>query len=99
MATFKVTEEAYVKYQMTTWQGAVEMDGETIEYRYSEDDNGSEFYVYSEGNGYDRVNWSEEGNQKYAALIAAIGEWGNPEDFGPVGEEVEIDDTVVEDYL
>ena len=99
MATFTVKEEAYVRYQMTTWQGEIEMDGETIAYRYSEDDNGSELYVYTEGDGYNQVDWSGEGNEKYATLMAAIGEWGNPEDFGSVGEEVEIDDTIVEDYI
>lgn len=99
MAIFTVKEEAYIKYQMTTWQGEIEMDGEAIAYRYSEDDNGSEFYIYTEGEGYNRVDWSAEGNEKYAALIAAISEWGGPEEFGPVGEEVEIDDMIVEDYV
>ena len=99
MATFTVKEEAYVKYQMTTWQGEIEMEGESITYRYSEDDNGSEFYIWTEGSGFNRVDWSEEGNEKYTALIAAIGEWGGPEEFGSVGEEVEIDDTIVEDYI
>lgn len=97
MATFKVKEEAYIKYQMTTWQGEIEINGETILYRWSEDDNGADLFVYSEENGWDSV--SSEDNENFAILSAAIGEWGNPEDFGPVGKEVEIDDTIVEDYI
>ena len=97
MATFKVKEEAYVKYQMTTWQGEIEINGETILYRWSEDDNGADLFVYSEENGWDSVSAAD--NENFTILLAAIGEWGNPEDLGPVGEEVEIDDTIIEDYI
>lgn len=99
MATFTVKDEAFIKYQMTTWQGEVEMNGESITYRYSEDNNGSEFYVWTEGRGFKQVDWSEEGNRKYATIVAAILEWGGAEEFGPAGEQVEIDDLIVEDYL
>jgi hypothetical protein len=97
MAKFKVIDEAYIKYQMTTWQGEIEINGETILYRYSEDDNGAELYVYNEADGWNRVEADD--NENYAILYAAIGEWGNPEEFGAKGEEVEIDDTIVEDYI
>lgn len=97
MAIFKVTEEAYIKYQLTTWQGEIEINGETVLYRYSEDDNGAELYIYSESEGWEQV--STEDNENWAILLAAIGEWGGPEELGPVGEEIEVDDTIVEDYI
>ena len=97
MAIFKVTEEAYIKYQLTTWQGEIEINGEKIIYRYSEDDNGAELYIYSESEGWEQV--STEDNESFAILLAAIGEWGNPEELGPIGKEVEIDDIIVEDYV
>ena len=96
MAKFKVIDEAYIRYQMTTWQGEIEINGETILYRYSEDDNGTELYVYNEADG-----WSEaavDDNENYAILYAAIGEWGNPEEFGAKGEEFE-EDLDTSDYI
>lgn len=97
MAKFKVTAEAYVKYEMITWQGEVEINGETILYRYSEDNNGAALYVYQNDSGWCEV--STEDNKNYAILDAAIMEWGNPIELGPTGEENEIDDTIVEDYM
>ena len=41
-----VKEEANIVYQMTTHQGVVEIDGEEVTYRYSEDDNGSNCALY-----------------------------------------------------
>ena len=35
MATFTIKEEAYIKYQLTTYQGTVEMDGEEVTYRFN----------------------------------------------------------------
>lgn len=97
MAKFKVKEEGRIKYQMTTWQGEVEFEDETIAFRYSEDDNGADLYILTE-NGWDNnIDMSE--NKNYAAIYAAINEWGNPEEFGSVGEECEIDDEIVEDYI
>lgn len=97
MAKFKVTAEAYVKYERITWQGEVEINGETILYRYSEDNNGAGLYVYQEDSGWCEV--STEDNKNYAILDAAIMEWGNPTELGSAGEECEIDDTIVEDYM
>lgn len=96
MAKFKVIEEAYIKYQMTTWQGEIEINGETILYRWSEDDNGAELYIYIESEGWEQV--SVEDNENWAILSAAIGEWGNPEEFGPSGKEFE-EDVNTEDYI
>ena len=97
MAKIKITEEAYVKYEMITWQGEVEINGETIIYRYSEDNNGAYMYVYQKDSGWCEV--STEDNKNYAILDAAIIEWGNPREFGLAGEEIEIDDEIVNDYL
>lgn len=97
MAKIKITEEAYVKYERITWQGEVEINGETIIYRYSEDNNGAYMYVYQKDFGWCEV--STEDNKNYAILDAAIIEWGNPREFGLAGEEIEIDDEIVNDYL
>ena len=96
MAKFKVIDEAYIKYQMTTWQGEIEINGETILYRYSEDDNGAELYVYQEDSGWGQV--STEDNENWAILYSAIMEWGNPEEFGSSGEEFE-EDIDTSDYV
>jgi len=96
MAKFKVIDEAYIKYQMTTWQGEIEINGETILYRYSEDDNGAELYVYQEDSGWGQV--STEDNENWAILYSAIMEWGNPEEFGPNGEEFE-EEIDISDYI
>lgn len=97
MAKFKITEEAYLKYQLTTWQGEVEINGEKIIYRYSEDDNGAYMYVYQKDSGWCEV--STEDNENYAILYASIIEWSNPTEFGLIGEECEIDDEIVNDYM
>lgn len=96
MAKFKVIDEAYVKYQMTTWQGEIEINGETILYRYSEDDNGAELYVFNEDQGWFQPDLEE--NENHAMLYTAIMEWGNPEEFGASGEEFE-EDLDTSDYI
>lgn len=95
MAKINIKEGAYIRYQRTTWQGEVEINGESITYRYSEDDNGSELYIFIEN------NWQEVDVTKnnYATLYAAIIEWGNPESLGKTDEVIEIDDEIVNDYL
>ena len=95
MAKFTIKKEGYIKYQLTTWQGVVEMDGEEIKYRYSEHDNGDELYTY-DGNVWVESDLSEE---IHRFLYSAIQEWGNPEEIGSLGEEVDIDDSFAEDYI
>ena len=92
MATFKVVNEAYITYSLTTWQGEAEFEGETLRYRFSEDDNGQEAYVWVENDG-----WVTD-HPFCAVLFATVSEWGSPEEFGPIDEVVEIDDEIVEDY-
>lgn len=87
-----VKEEANIVYQMTTHQGVVEIDGETVTYRYSEDDNGSNFYILTEDGWNDSIGLEED---KYVALYAAIHEaGGNPEWL----EEMEVTEELIEEY-
>lgn len=95
MAEIKIKESARIKYQSTTWQGNVEINGESIEYRWSEDDNGAELYVFTKGDGWNEVQ-TDEGN--YAVLYTAIMEWGDPTEFGEDGEVIEIDDIMIGEY-
>lgn len=95
MAKFTVKSEAYVKYMMTTWQGEVTINGIDIKYRYSEDDNGAELYIF-DGNEWIASNLEKE---EHKILWAAIMAWGNPEEFGSTGAEVEMDDDEIEDYI
>lgn len=100
MATLTVKEEAYVRYSMTTWQGEVEIDGEEIRYRYSEDDNGAELYILDEDRGWLEADLDEEdGNETHKALWGAIMMWGTPEEFGTNGSVCDIDEEELEDYI
>lgn len=88
----KVKEQGYIVYQMTTYQGEVEIEGQEITYRYSEDDNGSSFYILTE-NGWEENIMDED--PKYLALYAAVMEaGGNPEWL----EDIEIDSKTMEFY-
>ena len=42
---FTVKETPYIRYQQTTYEGTFNFEGEDITFRFSEDDNGSEFYI------------------------------------------------------
>ena len=93
MKEFKVKEPAYIAYQLTTYQGSVEIEGEEVKFRYSEDDNGDEFFVLSE-EGWEASDLSDP---KHLLIYAAIGEWGNPEDW-EVDQLIELDDETLEMY-
>lgn len=88
MITFKVLEPARVRYELTTWEGKIEYEGESITYRYSEDNHGAELYVLIDG------EWDEvDTNQPpYEDLYNAIMEYGSPAEFGEIGEEFNIND-------
>ena len=97
--TLTVVEEGYVKYSMTTWQGEVELNGEKICYRYSEDNNGAELFILTE-NGWEDADLSVDGPENHRLLWATIQAWGNPEELGtPEEGPVDLDMTVIEDYL
>jgi len=96
MAKITVKREAEVVYSRTTWQGVVEIKGETIEYRYSEDNNGTELYIWKEETGWKEADLNSD---NYAVLWAAIMEWGTPEDFGSINQIVDLDDEIIDDYI
>jgi len=95
MAKFTVKSEAYVRYMMTTWQGEVTVNGKDITYRYSEDDNGATLFTL------ENEDWVESSleSEEHQIIWGAIMAWGNPEEFGSTGAEVEIDDDELEDYI
>ena len=91
MAEFKVTAEASLQ-QSDLWQGAVEYKGVEQQYRFYDGYDGQEVYVLTE------QGW-ELNTELGHVIYACCQEWGNPEEFGSVGEVVEIDDELVEDYI
>lgn len=90
---FTVKETPYIRYQMTTHQGTVLFDDEEVTFRFSEDDNGSEFYILGE-KGFEQ---SPLEDPKHIAIYAAIMEWGNPEELEE-GEEIELDQETLDLY-
>lgn len=86
MATinFEVVEEANIIYERVTYGGEIKVNGESIRYRYSEDDNGADFYVYLE-DGWIAVDY--DANENYGAIFHAIQMYGNPKEFGKTGEK------------
>lgn len=97
--TLTVVEESYVKYSMTTWQGKVNMNGEEITYRYSEDDNGCELFIFEDGY-WNNADLDDDGPENHRLLWATIQAWGNPEELGtPDQGPVDLDMAEIEDYL
>jgi hypothetical protein len=97
--TLTVLDEAYVKYSRTTWQGEVEINGEAICYRYSEDDNGIEMFILTD-NGWEDADLSEDGPMNHRLLWGTIQAWGNPEELGGSADgPVDLDMTEIEDYI
>jgi hypothetical protein len=90
MAKFTVTQEASLQ-QSDLWQGAVEYNGTEMQYRYYDGYDGQEVYVLTE------QGW-EQGTELGDVIYACCQEWENPGEFGPIGEEIEIDDELVEEY-
>ena len=97
MAEIKILKEADIVYSRTTWQGKVEINGEEIVYRFTEDDHGAEMYIFVEGSGWESADLEQDQNN--IVLWGAIMAFGNPEEMGSVGETVDMDDEELEDYL
>ena len=91
MAQFTVTQEASIQGS-DLWQGEVEYNGQKSQYRFYDGYDGQEVYVLTEH------GW-ELNTELGHILYATIQEWGNPEDFGPVGEICEIDDDTLDEYM
>ena len=98
--TFKVLDEGYIKYSLTTWQGEIEINEEGILYRYSEDDNGATLYIWSEDEGWFEPDLTD-GPENYKILYGLIMMYGGtPEDLGaPSDVLADIDMDELEDYL
>ena len=90
---FTVKETPYIRYQQTTYEGTFDFEGEEVTFRFSEDDNGSEFYILEE----DGFNQSDFEDPKHIAIYAAIMEYGNPEHLEE-GEEIELDEETLAMY-
>ena len=84
VVNFEVLEEARVVYEQITYEGKIKINGESIQYRYSEDDNGVDFYVYLE-DGWNAVDY--DNNENYSILFHSIQMYGNPKEFGKTGEK------------
>ena len=85
---FEVLEEASVVYELVTYEGEIKVNGESLRYRYSEDDNGVDFFIYLE-NGWESVDY--DSNESYGAIFHAIQMYGNPKEFGKTGDQFEED--------
>lgn|GEM_PF-1195124 len=99
MNTLKILKEARIAYSMTTWQGTVILNDELLEYRYNEDDNGATLFVYHEEDGWTGWVESDLTNENHKILWAAIMSWGTPEELGNAGEEIDLDQEELEDFL
>lgn len=93
MANFKVLEEAYVRDSSVLYQGKVEFEGEEVMYRYYEDNNGADTFVWTESEG-----WAKD-HPFIPVLWATVSEWGSPVEFGQPGEVCDIEDELVEDWM
>jgi len=99
MVKITVKESAYEKYSLTTWQGEVEINGEIITYRFSEDNNGAELFILTDDN-WESANVDEEtGNENHKILYSSILMLGNPEELGDDGETAEIEEDELEDWI
>ena len=95
--TIKLTEESSVVYEKRTTEIKVEIDGVEYTIRNSEDDNGCDYYVYSEtlndGNFMSPYDL-EDGELKEALIRLAEGAYDDYT-FGSqikVGDEINIDE-------
>jgi hypothetical protein len=86
--SIKVVETPWVVYSLTTHQGKAEVDGKEIEFRFSEDDNGAQLYVLTDG-GWNEIEYDED-SPEYVVFQACL-QWP-PSDFGKPGEIIEIED-------
>lgn len=87
MATIKVIEAASEIYWETTHQGTVEVNGVEVEYRYNENSNGIELYIYEE-DGW-TADPSDDMAETYDLLWEMLGEFSLPDDLSEEGEEFE----------
>ena len=79
MAQIKVIETPREVYWETTHEGTVLVDGVEVEFRYNENSNGIELYIYEE-DGW-TADPSDEMAETYDLLWEMLGEFSLPDDF------------------
>lgn len=89
MATIKIIEESSEIYWATTHEGTVEIDGTEVGYRYYEDSNGVEIYIYEEGEGW-TTDPSEDLGEIYDTLYDLLTEIA-VEELGSEGDEFDFE--------
>lgn len=78
----KVIEQSRLIYQRQTFEGIVEIDGKEVRFRYSEDDNGSEVYIWN-GTQWEDMNYDNPSHIDLSEVCLEIG----PANFGKNGAE------------
>ena len=89
MATITVKEQPRIVSRRTSWQGSVEVNGETVDFRYVDDWDGLEFYVYRDNN-YREVSRDDMTEAEQIAFDLCV-EY-NVEEIGAAGETFEFPD-------
>lgn len=87
MAKIKLLEDVQVAWWVETIQGKVEVDGEVVEFRYSENPKGVDCYIWDEESG----RWTEEYDEKYNCIFDVCGSLEINKD-SEAGEEFESED-------
>lgn len=87
MAKIKLLEDVDVVWWVETIQGKAEVDGEVVEFRYSENSKGSTCYIYDEAN----QQWVEDYDEKFEGLFEACGQLELTKD-SVAGDEFDSDD-------
>ena len=85
MTNIKLLEDVKVVYWMETIQSTAEVDGEVIEFRYSENSKGNDFYVF------DGHNWVGADTDQENAILSICGSLEINKD-SKAGEEFEYDE-------
>lgn len=85
MTNIKLLEDVKVVYWMETIQSKAEVNGEVIEFRYSENSKGSDFYVF------DGHNWIGADTDQENAILSICGSLEINKD-SKAGEEFEYDE-------
>jgi len=90
MSTVKIVETPKEIYWSVTYEGTLEIDGVEVGYRFHEDSNGVEIFVYEDGEGW-TSDPSESLAETYDVLYELLTEFDCTE-LGNEGEEFEFDE-------
>ena len=89
MATISVKQKPLIVIIRSSWQGIVEVNWETVDFRYVDDWDGLEFYVYRDNN-YREVSRDDMTEAEQIAFDLCV-EY-NVEEIGAAGETFEFPD-------